>query len=195
MATSTSTTRPVAAPATAGSAGHGPNEPTDHGGNQEEEAVEQHSHGTTVCDRRSWHCSCDGPRMTVRLPQLVWVVEPDDEVRGFIGEVAPHGAELMDDAEFLRRLGRGARPSALLIDGSCLMRLDGQRSALDGVVRTLVITGHEPTILPPEYMARPSVQFLRKPIGVGDIERGLRWLTGGADEGWADIYAASRPTR
>ncbi len=133
--------------------------------------------------------------MTVPLPQLMWVVEPNDELRGFIGEIAPHGAELMDDREFLRRLDRGARPSALMIDGSCLMRLDGQRSALEGVVRTLVVTGHEPTILPPEYMARPSVQFLRKPFDVNDIERGLRWLTGAGDDGWADLFSAAHPAR
>jgi hypothetical protein len=133
--------------------------------------------------------------MTVPLPQLVWVVEPNDEVRGFIGEIAPHEAELMDDREFLRRLDRGARPSALLIDGSCLMRLDGQRAALDGVVRTLVVTGHEPTILPPDYLARPSVQFLRKPFDVNDMERGLKWLTGGTDDGWADLVSAPHAAR
>ena len=131
--------------------------------------------------------------MTVPLPQLVWVVEPNDELRGFLAEIAPHEAELMDDREFVRRLDRGARPTALLIDGSCLVRLDGQRSALEGVVRTLVVTGHAPAILPPQYMARPSVQFLRKPFDVTDIERGFRWLTGGADEGWADLYSASHP--
>lgn len=132
--------------------------------------------------------------MTVPLPQLVWVVEPNDEVRGLIGEIAPHDAQLMDDREFLRRLERGARPGALLIEGSCLLQLDDHRPALEGVVRTLVVTD-PPTILPPDYMSRPSVQLLRKPIEVRDIQRGLRWLSGSADEGWADLYSASDPAR
>ena len=33
--------------------------------------------------------------MTVPLPQLVWVVEPNDEVRGFIGEIAPRSVFLI----------------------------------------------------------------------------------------------------
>jgi hypothetical protein len=125
--------------------------------------------------------------MLVPLPSPVWVVEPNDETRALLREIAPQGAELMDDREFRRRIERGARPNALLIDGTCLLELDGQRPALDGIVRTLVVTGRERGALPLGYLQRPSVQFLRKPFRLHDMERAMRWLTGGADEGWADL--------
>jgi hypothetical protein len=125
--------------------------------------------------------------MLVPLPSPVWVVEPNDETRAVLREIAPQDAELMDDREFRRRIDRGARPIALLIDGTCLLQLDGQRPALDGIVRTLIVTGREPGALPRGYMQRPSVQFLRKPFRLHDMERAMRWLTGGADEGWADL--------
>jgi hypothetical protein len=125
--------------------------------------------------------------MLVPLPSHVWVVEPNDETRALLREIAPQDAELMDDQEFRRRIDRGARPNALLIDGTCLLQLDGQRPALEGIVRTLIVTGRAADALPRGYLRRPSVQFLRKPFHLHDMERAMRWLTGGADEGWADL--------
>ena len=125
--------------------------------------------------------------MLVPLPSPVWVVEPNDETRALLREIAPQDAELMDDREFRRRIDRGARPNALLIDGTCLLQLDGQRPALEGIVRTLIVTGHSADAMPGGYLQRPSVQFLRKPFRLHDMERAMRWLTGGADEGWADV--------
>lgn len=125
--------------------------------------------------------------MLVPLPSPIWVVEPNDETRALLREIAPEDAEVMDDQEFRRRIDRGARPIALLIDGTCLLQLDGQRPALDGIVRTLIVTGQEQDALPRAYLQRPSVQFLRKPFRLHDMERAMRWLTGGADEGWTDL--------
>jgi hypothetical protein len=98
----------------------------------------------------------------------------------------PTDAHVMTEDEFRRRIDRGSRPDALMIDGSTLLRLDGQRAALDGVLRTLVITGRHPSELPMGMLERSSVQFLRKPFTMASIERGLAWLTGGGDDSWAD---------
>lgn len=122
----------------------------------------------------------------------VWIVEPHDELRTMLHElaaVAPADAEVMTEDEFRRRIDRGRRPDALLIDGSTLLRLDGQRAALDGMVRTLVVTGRHPSELPMSMLERSSVQFLRKPFTISSMERGLNWLTGGGDDSWADPVA------
>jgi hypothetical protein len=123
----------------------------------------------------------------------VWIVEPHDELRTMLGELAsvvPADAEVMTENEFRSRIDRGRRPDALMIDGSTLLRLDGQRAALDGMVRTLVITGRHPSELPMSMLERSSVQFLRKPFTIPSIERGLAWLSGGGDDSWADPVAA-----
>jgi hypothetical protein len=131
--------------------------------------------------------------MAVQLPLRVWVVEPRDDVRDLLREVTPEDAELMDETEFRRRIDRGSRPDALLIDGSTLLRLDGQRPALEGAVRTLVVTGRRPAEMPQSYIQRPSVRLLRKPFAIPDIEDGMRWLTGAGDDGWAAQLAQERP--
>ena len=126
----------------------------------------------------------------------VWIVEPHDELRTMLHELAsvlPADAEVMTENEFRSQIDRGRRPDALMIDGSTLLRLDGQRAALDGMVRTLVITGRHPSELPMSMLERSSVRFLRKPFTVPSIERGLAWLSGGADDTWADPVVADGP--
>jgi hypothetical protein len=130
--------------------------------------------------------------MPTRLPLTIWIVEPHDELRSMLRELAlvvPAHAEVLPEDEFRRRIDRGARPDALLIDGSTLLRLDGQRSALDGMLRTVVVTGRHPSELPTSMLERSSVQFLRKPFTMAAFEGGLAWLTGGGDESWADPVA------
>lgn len=124
--------------------------------------------------------------MVTRLPLRVWIVEPHDDLRTMLGEVAPPDAEVLDEADFTRRIESGSRPDALLIDGSTLLRLDGERPALDGTLRTLVVTGRPADDLPGPYLDRPSVRLLRKPFEIDEVERGLAWLTGGDDDGWAE---------
>ena len=119
----------------------------------------------------------------------VWIVEPHDELRSTLHELVsavPVDAEVMTEDQFRGRIDRGRRPDALMIDGSTLLRLDGQRAALDGMLRTLVVTGRHPSELPIRMLERSSVQFLRKPFTMTSIERGLAWLTGGGDDSWAD---------
>lgn len=131
--------------------------------------------------------------MLTPLQLNVWIVEPHDQLRTMLRElasVASANTQVMTEDEFRRRIDRGKRPDALLIDGSALLRLDGQRAALDGMLRTLVVTGRHPSDLPMTILERSSVQFLRKPFAVGAIERGLAWLTGGGDESWADPVRA-----
>jgi hypothetical protein len=131
--------------------------------------------------------------MHAPLDLRLWIVEPHDELRSTLHElvsVMPADAEVMTEGEFRRRIGRGRRPDALMIDGSTLLRLDGQRAALDGMLRTLVITGRHPSELPTNMLARSSVQFLRKPFTMTSIERGLAWLAGGGDDSWADPVMA-----
>jgi len=121
----------------------------------------------------------------------VWIVEPHDELRRMLHEIVSVGladVEVMTEDEFRGRIDRGRRPDALMIDGSTLLRLDGQRAALDGMLRTLVVTGRHPSELPTSMLERSSVQFLRKPFTVRSIERGLVWLTGGGDDSWADPF-------
>jgi hypothetical protein len=116
----------------------------------------------------------------------IWIVEPNDDLRGMLHEVAPTESDILAEAEFRERIERGRRPDALIIDGSTLLRLDGERIALDGVLRTLVITGRAASELPASLLARPSVRFLRKPFALAAIQGGLAWLAGGADDSWAD---------
>lgn len=124
--------------------------------------------------------------MVTHLRLRVWIVEPHDGLRAVLRDVSPGDAELLDEEEFVRRIEGGRRPDALLIDGSTLLRLDGQRPALDGMLRTLVVTGRPADDLPQAYIVRPSVRLLRKPFRVHEVERGMAWLTGADDDGWAE---------
>lgn len=123
----------------------------------------------------------------------IWIVEPNDELRGMLHEVASMEADILAEGDFRRRIDRGRRPDALMIDGSTLLRLDGERAALDGVLRTLVITGRHASELPASLLQRPSVRFLRKPFAIEAIERGMAWLAGGSDDSWADPTAPVDP--
>ena len=134
--------------------------------------------------------------MLTPLHLTVWIVEPHDELRTMLRELAsvvPANAHVMTEGEFRHRIDRGSRPDALLIDGSTLLRLDGQRAALDGTLRTLVVTGRDPADLPVSMLERSSVQFLRKPFTVASIERGLAWLIGGGDDSWSDPVHPAQP--
>ena len=127
--------------------------------------------------------------MLTPLQLNLWIVEPHDELRTMLRDLAsvvPANAVVLTEGEFRQRIDRGHRPDALLIDGSTLLRLDGQRAALDGMLRTLVVTGRHPSELPMAMLQRSSVQFLRKPFSIAAMERGLVWLTGGGDDSWAD---------
>lgn len=123
----------------------------------------------------------------------IWIVEPNAELRGMLHEVAPIESDILAEAEFRGQIARGRRPDALIIDGSTLLRLDGERIALDGVLRTLVITGRDASDLPASLLDRPSVRFLRKPFTLDAIERGLAWAAGGADDSWADATSPTEP--
>jgi hypothetical protein len=123
----------------------------------------------------------------------IWIVEPNAELRGMLHEVASMDADLLAESDFRRRIDRGRRPDALMIDGSTLLRLDGERATLDGVLRTLVITGRHASEMPASLLERPSVRFLRKPFTIDAIERGLAWLAGGSDDSWADPTPAAEP--
>lgn len=123
----------------------------------------------------------------------IWIVEPNAELRGMLHEVAPREADILAEDDLRRRIERGRRPDALMIDGSTLLRLEGERAALDGVLRTLVITGRPASELPESLLERPSVRFLRKPFTIDAIERGLAWLAGGVDDSWADPTAPAEP--
>ena len=124
----------------------------------------------------------------------IWIVEPNAELRGMLHEVASIEADILAEDDFRHRIERGRRPDALMIDGSTLLRLDGERAALDGVLRTLVVTGRPASELPPSLLERPSVRFLRKPFTIEAIERGMAWLAGGSDDSWADPTAPADPT-
>jgi hypothetical protein len=119
----------------------------------------------------------------------IWIVEPNAELRGMLHEVASLEVDVLAEGDFRRWIDRGRRPDALMIDGSTLLRLDGERAALDGVLRMLVITGRHASELPASLLERPSVRFLRKPFAIEAIERGISWLAGGSDDSWADPIA------
>lgn len=125
--------------------------------------------------------------MHAPLSLRVWIVEPHDELRSMLCEMVSADADVLAERDFRKRIERGHRPDALMIDGSTLLRLDGQRPAIDGALRTLVVTGRRPSELPSSYLERPSVRFLRKPFTIEAIERGLQWLAGADDDGWADL--------
>ena len=122
--------------------------------------------------------------MYTQLRLRVWVVEPDDDGE-LDGEAAMPEADVLDEATFRRRLEAGDRPDALLVAARTLERLDGHRVALDGVVRTAIVTDGDVDGLPGAYLDRPSIRVLRHPIDAADRVRALRWLSGVEDDGWA----------
>ena len=127
----------------------------------------------------------DGWSMYVQLRLRVWLVEPRDEDRVDPMEGAPSDVETISEADFRARLEHGERPDALLVDAGTLERLDGQRFALDGVLRTVIVTDRTLDDLPSAYLDRPSIRVLRRPIDPGDLGRALWWLGGVEDDGWA----------
>ena len=82
----------------------------------------------------------------------------------------------MAETEFHRRIGEGDLPGALVIDGTTVLNLDGQRPAIDGIARIVVITGRLPGDLPADLLERPGVQMLTKPFGLDDFERAVGWV-------------------
>lgn len=128
--------------------------------------------------------------MFTRLPVRIWLVAACAVERDRLRDLAPPDAELVDDAEFGRRLEGGERPDAALVDADTLESLDGQRLALDGIIRTLVLIDDGQDGLPSGYATRPSVCVLRRPVTDRDLQRGLDWLAGGEDDGWAEPISA-----
>jgi hypothetical protein len=127
--------------------------------------------------------------MYTQLRLRVWLVEPHvdtDEVEAGL----PADAETVEEATPRERIEAGDRPDALLVDAEALERLDGQRYALDGVLRTVVVTDRDADDLPAAYLDRPSIRVLRRPVDAASLDRALLWLSGADDDGWA--AAASR---
>ena len=122
--------------------------------------------------------------MYTQLRLRVWIVEPGGE-DDLYGEGPPPDAEVLDETTFRERLQAGDRPDALLVDAEMLERLDGQHFALDGVVRTVVVTDRSIDGVPGAYLNRPSIRVLRRPIDPGALTRAMLWLSGIEDDGWA----------
>jgi hypothetical protein len=121
--------------------------------------------------------------MYVELRQRVWVVDGDlaQEVADRVGP----DAEALDREEFRRRLDAGDRPDALLLDAGTLHALDGQRLALDGIVRLVIATDGADGI-PADLLSRPSVRTVPRTLSGDTVDRSIRWLTGVDDEAVAD---------
>lgn len=123
--------------------------------------------------------------MYTQLRLRVWLVEPRHEDTVDEGDGLPADAEVLDERSFRKRLEAGDRPDALLVDAGTLERLDGQHFALDGVVRTVIVTDRATDHVPSAYRARPSIRILHRPVDRGDVGRALLWLSGVEDDGWA----------
>lgn len=123
--------------------------------------------------------------MYTQLRLRVWLVEPRHEDTVDEGEGLPPDAEVLDERAFRERLEAGDRPDALLVDAGTLDRLDGQHFALDGVVRTVIVTDPATGDVPSGYLDRPSIRILHRPVDPGDLGRALLWLSGVEDDGWA----------
>jgi hypothetical protein len=124
--------------------------------------------------------------MYTQLRLRVWLVESHDEAQteGLEGGL-PADVEPLVESVFRERLEAGDRPDALLVDAAALERLDGHRFALDGVLRTVIVTDRAPDDLPTAYLDRPSIRILRRPVNAWDLDRALLWLSGADDDGWA----------
>jgi hypothetical protein len=122
--------------------------------------------------------------MYTQLRLRVWLVEPHVDAHE-VEAGLPADAETLDESALRERLESGDRPDALLVDAEALERLDGQRYALDGVLRTVVVTDRAADDLPVAYLDRPSIRVLRRPIDPAALDRALLWLSGAEDDGWA----------
>lgn len=122
----------------------------------------------------------------------IWLVEPRDEEEVDGADGFPADAEVLDETAFRDRLEAGERPDALILDAGTIERLNGYRFALDGVLRTVIVTDRPVDDLPSAYLDRPSIRILRRPIDPSRLSRALLWLGGVEDDGWA--APASRRT-
>lgn len=128
--------------------------------------------------------------MYAQLRLRVWLVEPSaDDWRDEGGSALPD-VEILDEDAFRQAIEAGDRPDALLVADETLDRLDGHRVALDGLLRTVVVTDRSTDELPSPYLDRPGIRILRRPVEDGVLSRALLWLSGVEDDGWA--AAASR---
>lgn len=122
--------------------------------------------------------------MYVELHPRVWIV--DGESAAEVADRVGPDAEALDRQEFRRRLDAGDRPDALLMDAGTLNDLDGQRLALDGIVR-LVIATDDADAVPPELRRRPSVRTVPGGLSGETIDRAIQWLTGVNDDAVDDL--------
>lgn len=114
----------------------------------------------------------------------VWLVEARDSDM-LDGDDPPADADVLDEDAFREALDAGRRPDALIVEEATLERLDGHRIALDGILRTVIVTDRPSDDLPIAYLDRPSIRLLRRPITGFDLTRAVLWLSGGEDDGWA----------
>lgn len=119
----------------------------------------------------------------MELHPRVWVVD-GDAAEQIADRVGPD-AEALDGDEFRRRLDAGDRPDALLLDVDTLHALDGQRLALDGIVRLVIATDGADGI-PSDLLNRPSVRTVPRTLSGDSVDRSIRWLTGVDDEAVSD---------
>lgn len=131
-----------------------------------------------------------GRGMYAQLRLRVWIVESRADDWRDEGLSALPEVEILDEAAFRQALDAGDRPDALLIDHETVDRLDGHRVALDGLLRTVVVTDRPTDELPSPYLDRPGIRILRRPVEPGVLSRALLWLSGVEEDGWAT--AASR---
>lgn len=112
----------------------------------------------------------------------VWIVEPDEDLRALLREIAP-SATVLDSGELSQRLTGGAVPAGLLADGTALIEADPRHPGLERIPRIVVITGRSPGDLPAALVDRENVRLVTKPFGLAEVERELDWLSGspGAD--------------
>lgn len=123
--------------------------------------------------------------MYAQLRLRVWLVEPRADDWRDEGMSALPDVEILDEAAFREALEAGDRPDALLVDDATLDRLDGHRVALEGLLRTVVVTDRPPGDLPSPYLDRPGIRILRRPVEGGVLSRALLWLSGVEEDGWA----------
>ncbi len=126
--------------------------------------------------------------MYVELHPRVWIVDgaSAEEIADRVGP----DAEALHPAEFRRRLDAGDRPDSLLIDAGTLGELDGQRLALDGIVRLLIATDDLEAV-PPELLGRPSVRTVPASLAGEALERAIQWLTGVDDDAVSPVEVST----
>ena len=117
------------------------------------------------------------------LHPRVWIV--DGHSAEAIAERVGPDAEALDSDEFRRRLDGGDRPDALLVDAETLSSMDGQRFALDGILRLLVAADATDDV-PAGLLGRPSVRVVPRVFSDDALDRAIRWLTGVDDDAVSD---------